>query len=73
MDNKIVLITGATKGIGRATSVYLYNQDWQVIGIARSYIDDFPGELFLCDLADENQTASFITEQVICVDGGGSL
>lgn len=62
MLNRTVLITGATKGIGLATSLYLNNQGWQVIGIARSYIDNFPGELFLCDLANEEQTASTLIQ-----------
>ncbi|MDE5005035.1 short-chain dehydrogenase, partial [Francisella tularensis subsp. holarctica] len=34
MSNRIVLITGAKKGIGLATSLYLNNQGWKVIGIA---------------------------------------
>ncbi|WP_150466299.1 SDR family oxidoreductase [Francisella sp. SYW-9] len=62
MNNKVVLITGATKGIGLATSLYLKKQGWKVIGIARSSTDNFLGELFLCDLANEEQTALTISQ-----------
>jgi NAD(P)-dependent dehydrogenase (short-subunit alcohol dehydrogenase family) len=62
MNNKVVLITVATKGIGLATSLYLKEQGWRVIGIAKSYVENFPGELFLCDLANEKQTASTLIQ-----------
>ncbi|QIW10198.1 SDR family oxidoreductase [Francisella sp. LA112445] len=62
MNYRVVLITGATKGIGLATSLYLKEQGWKVIGIARSYVESFPGELFLCDLANEKQTASTLIQ-----------
>lgn len=34
--SKIVLITGASQGIGRALAVYFGGQGWKVIGVARS-------------------------------------
>ena len=59
---KTVLITGATKGIGLATSERLASNGWQILGIARGAVDDFPGELFLCDLSDREATQKILDE-----------
>lgn len=40
------LITGATKGIGRALSDKLSEQGHQVVGIARNVDASFPGVLY---------------------------
>src|SRR5690242_11993251 len=55
-----VLITGATKGIGLATSERLMNAGYHVVGIARQESASFPGSLFLCDLSDEEQTEAVL-------------
>lgn len=39
LKNKVVLVTGASKGIGRATALKLAAEDAEVIAIARSTID----------------------------------
>ena len=56
MIRKTILVTGATKGIGLATTEWLTQHKHQVIGIARNASQAFPGKLFLCDLSDAEQT-----------------
>jgi 3-oxoacyl-[acyl-carrier protein] reductase len=54
---KSIVITGASKGIGRASADLLSAQGWSVIGIARQIPKDFPGEFVAADLSDSNETA----------------
>lgn len=60
MMKKTVLITGATKGIGLATSIQLADAGYLVIGIAREASGSFPGTLFSCDLSDADQTEKIL-------------
>jgi 3-oxoacyl-[acyl-carrier protein] reductase len=53
---KSILITGASKGIGRATADALLEKGWSVIGVARNSPGNFPGEFIRMDLADQDQT-----------------
>ncbi|BCD90392.1 hypothetical protein fh0823_05310 [Francisella halioticida] len=59
---KTALITGATKGIGLETSIYLAKLKWNVIGIARDFKKDFPGTLIKCDLSNRDQTQLILEE-----------
>jgi NAD(P)-dependent dehydrogenase (short-subunit alcohol dehydrogenase family) len=53
-----VLITGATQGIGLATSRMLAERGVSVVGIARNAPEaDFPGTFFAADLSDRSETA----------------
>ncbi len=61
MTNFIV-ITGASKGIGRAAADALVEQGWSVIGIARSSPRSFPGVFIEKDLADQNQTRALAND-----------
>lgn len=57
---RTVLITGCTKGIGLATSIYLKAQGYDVIGVARKKDMAFPGHLFCADLSDINETSDVL-------------
>ena len=48
-----ILITGASKGIGLATSRMLAEKGHKVVGLARTKPDDFPGVFHTIDLGDE--------------------
>jgi 3-oxoacyl-[acyl-carrier protein] reductase len=47
---KSIVITGASKGIGRAAADALIEQGWSVIGVARSSPPFFPGVFIQTDL-----------------------
>ena len=52
---KTVLITGANRGIGLATSRLLKKRKYNVIGVARSKVKNFPGKFIECDLSNTNE------------------
>ncbi|CAI8823711.1 3-oxoacyl-ACP reductase [Pseudomonas chlororaphis] len=57
MKTRTFLITGASKGIGRALANQLSQAGQHVVGIARNSDDpDFPGTLVALDLGDREQT-----------------
>ncbi|MGJ5181102.1 SDR family oxidoreductase [Bradyrhizobium oligotrophicum] len=58
------LITGASKGIGRALADRLTQDGHEVVGLARGAAADFPGTLVSVDLADARATAEALRELV---------
>nr|WP_208024923.1 SDR family oxidoreductase [Bradyrhizobium sp. 1(2017)] len=56
------LVTGASKGIGRALCDQLSALGHSVVGIARSHDPTFPGTLVSIDLADRNATDQALSE-----------
>ncbi|MDV3125689.1 SDR family oxidoreductase [Mycobacterium sp. 21AC1] len=56
MSSRRVLITGASKGIGRAVADRLAAAGHHPVGFARSASPDFPGTLIEVDLSDRTAT-----------------
>ena len=52
-----IVITGASKGIGRAAAEGLVATGWEVIGVARHAPANFPGQFVTADLSDPEGTA----------------
>lgn len=61
MSNRTFLITGATKGIGRALSERLVRAGHRVVGLAREDAA-YPGELVRVDLADRDATHAVLAD-----------
>ncbi|OBK79493.1 SDR family oxidoreductase [Mycobacterium sp. 1274761.0] len=64
MTGRRVLITGASKGIGRAVADRVAASGDVPVGLARHAPDDFPGEFYEVDLADPAATAE-VLERVV--------
>ena len=64
MPKRRVLVTGASKGIGRAVVDRLADSGYEVIGLARTAPSDFPGQFHEVDLADRANTAQTLAKIV---------
>jgi 3-oxoacyl-[acyl-carrier protein] reductase len=64
MSPRRVLITGASKGIGRAVADRVAAAGDVPIGLARTEPDDFPGEFHTVDFADRTATAEVLDRVV---------
>lgn len=60
MSARRVLITGASKGIGRAIADRVAADGNTPVGLARTAPADFPGEFYEADLADRAATADVL-------------
>ncbi|WLG87085.1 SDR family oxidoreductase [Pseudomonas cucumis] len=74
MKTRTFLITGASKGIGRALAAQLFQAGHHVVGIARNSLDrHFPGTLISLDLGDREQTKKMLVELVSRYDFDGLI
>ena len=61
MNDQFTLVTGASKGIGRACAERLACAGFNVIGLARNLPSEkFPGEFYEVDVADREALTAFL-------------
>ena len=62
---KVVLITGASSGLGLATALYLNEQGFHVFGTSRNpsqYSDPLPFPLLQLEITDSNSITNCVAE-----------
>jgi NAD(P)-dependent dehydrogenase (short-subunit alcohol dehydrogenase family) len=66
LTERVTLVTGATRGIGRAIVEELSAQNHRIVGIARKKGDDrFPGGIFVADMRDAESVKRALAEIVL--------
>jgi 3-oxoacyl-[acyl-carrier protein] reductase len=61
---KFIVVTGASRGIGRAAANALADGGWSVIGVARRSPASFPGMFIEADLSDRDKTQTLADDLV---------
>lgn len=64
MDNKVVLITGASSGLGLACANHLNTQGWQVVGASRRVLSPTPWNALAMDVDDDSSVTSGVAKVV---------
>ena len=64
MDKKVVLITGASSGIGLACAVHLAAQDYEVVGASRRTTPDEAWTSVVMDVDDDASVAEAVGQVV---------
>lgn len=62
MDKKVAVITGGSRGIGKAIAQKFKNEGYEVIILARSEFDNPDFIFYKCDLSDINQISNAVTD-----------
>ena len=71
MDKKVIVISGATSGIGRATADYFNEKGYDVWCLARKEPENYPYNFVTCDVASVesiNNAVSVVLQNVKSVD-----
>ena len=63
-----MLISGASRGIGRAIAERFHRRGWDVVGLAR-HPADLPFPLLLCDLSQPEQLQATVAKAFLEVEG----
>ena len=62
MKNKVVLITGASSGIGQSTAKYLSKKGYRVFGTSRNPVDQKFCKMIKMDVTDEESVINGIND-----------
>ncbi len=61
--NKVVLISGASSGIGFSTAKYFSEKGFHVIGVSRKYPKDtYNFDYYLCDISNQEQVTNLVKQ-----------